>query len=227
MGELVSFASNGGSASGYLAKPASGSGKGVIVIQEWWGLNDNIKGIADRFAAEGFVALAPDMYHGVVTAEPDEAGKLLMALNIPRAEQDLKGAVTYLKELTGGPVGTVGFCMGGALSLFAACNSNGDVGACVDFYGGHPAVKYNWDGLTAPVLGIWAEHDGFVGAVRPSQVQFVNRGVRYQIGSHLGAAFGHLHVAWFDQGAEAFLDQGRQVGIDRVHFEQHCLAFDK
>ncbi|MEO8541160.1 MAG: dienelactone hydrolase family protein [bacterium] len=162
MGENVTFASNGGTASGYLAKPASGSGKGVIVIQEWWGLNENIKGIADRFASEGFIALAPDMYHGVVTAEPDEAGKLLMALNIGQAEKDLKGAVSYLKGLSGGPVGTIGFCMGGALSLFAACNSNGDVGACVDFYGGHPAVKYNWDTLTAPVLGIWAEHDDFV-----------------------------------------------------------------
>lgn len=162
MGEMVSFPANGGTCSGYLAKPPSGSGKGVIVVQEWWGLNDNIKGIADRFAGEGFVALAPDLYHGVVTKEPDEAGKLLMALNIQRAEADLKGAVAYLKEMTGGPVGTVGFCMGGALSLFAACNSDGDVGACVDFYGGHPAVRYNWDGLTAPVLGIWAEHDDFV-----------------------------------------------------------------
>src|SRR5438105_4610266 len=111
MGEIVSFASNGGTASGYLAKPVSGSGKGVIVIQEWWGLNDNITGIADRFAAAGFIALAPDMYHGVVTAEPDEAGKLLMALNIAQAAKDLHGAVTHLKELSGGPVGTIGFCM--------------------------------------------------------------------------------------------------------------------
>lgn len=162
MGELVTFKSNGGTASGYLAKPASGSGKGVIVIQEWWGLNDNIKGIADRFANAGFVALAPDMYHGKVTAEPDEAGKSMMAMNIAEAEKDLRGAVSYLKDLTGSPVGTVGFCMGGALSLFAACTNSSDVGACVDFYGGHPGVKYNFDTLTAPVLGIWAEHDDFV-----------------------------------------------------------------
>ena len=87
MGELVTFASNGGTASGYLAKPASGTGKGIIVIQEWWGLNDNIKGIADRFAAEGFVALAPDMYHGTVTAEPDEAGKLQWRSKSPGGER--------------------------------------------------------------------------------------------------------------------------------------------
>jgi carboxymethylenebutenolidase len=162
MGEMVTFASNGGTASGYLAKPEAGSGKGVVVIQEWWGLNDNIKGIADRFAAAGFVALAPDMYHGKVAAEPDEAGKMLMALNIGQAEKDLRGAIAHLKGLSGGPVGTVGFCMGGALSLFAACKNGKDVGACADYYGGHPAVTYDWDGLTAPVLGLWAEHDDFV-----------------------------------------------------------------
>ena len=109
MGEPVTFKSNGGTASGYLAKPASGtgpgSGKGVIVIQEYWGLNDNIKGIADRFANEGFVALAPDLYHGKVAAEPDEAGKTMMAMNIGQAEKDLRGAVTYLKDATGAPVG--------------------------------------------------------------------------------------------------------------------------
>ncbi|MBN9494722.1 dienelactone hydrolase family protein, partial [bacterium] len=162
MGEIVSFASNGGTADGYLAKPASGTGKGVVVIQEWWGLNGNIKGIADRFAAEGFTALAPDLYHGKVVAEPDEAGKMLMALNIPQADKDMDGAVAYLKGLPGGPVGTVGFCMGGALALFAACSNGKDVGACVDFYGGHPAVQFDWDNLSAPLLGIWAEHDDFV-----------------------------------------------------------------
>lgn len=189
MGEMVTFASNGGTAGGYLAKPASGTGKGVVVIQEWWGLNGNIKGIADRFAAEGFVALAPDMYHGKLTDEPDEAGKLLMALNIEQAEKDLKGAVIYLKELTGGPVGTVGFCMGGALALFAACNSSGDVGACVDFYGGHPMVKYNWDGLTAPVLGIWAEHDDFVNPNVPGYEEALKeRGREYEFITYPGTS---------------------------------------
>lgn len=187
MGEIVSFASNGGTASGYLAKPAGGNGKGVIVIQEWWGLNANIKEIADRFASEGFVALAPDMYHGKVTAEPDEAGKLFMALNIAQAETDLKGAVAYVKGVTGGPVGTVGFCMGGALSLFSACNSGGDVAACVDFYGGHPAVKYNWDGLKAPVLGIFAEHDDFVNPNVPVyDKELTSRGLAHEFITYPG-----------------------------------------
>jgi carboxymethylenebutenolidase len=181
MGEMVTFAANGGTCSGYLAKPASGSGKGVVVFQEWWGLNDNIIDIANRFAAEGFVALAPDMYHGKVTAEPDEAGKLLMALNIEQAAKDARGAVEYLKGQTGGPVGTTGFCMGGALSLFTACNEGDSVGACIDYYGGHPAVKYNWDGLKAPVLAFWAEHDDFVNPNIPVyEEEMKKRGVDYQ-----------------------------------------------
>ena len=200
MGEIVSFASNGGTAEGYLAKPASGSGKGVIVIQEWWGLNGNIKGIADRFAAEGFVALAPDLYHGKVVDEPDEAGKMLMALNIEQAEKDLRGSVSYLKDLTGGKVGTVGFCMGGALSLFAACSNGGDVGACVDFYGGHPAVRFDWDNLSAPLLGIWAEHDDFVNPNVPGwQAELEQRNKNFEFHQYPGT-----HHAFFNDEGDSY-----------------------
>ncbi|HEX6029780.1 MAG TPA: dienelactone hydrolase family protein [Tepidiformaceae bacterium] len=201
MGDMVSFAANGGTASGYLAKPASGAGKGVIVIQEWWGLNTHIKDVTDRFAAEGFVALAPDLYHGKVTSEPDEAGKMLMALNIPQSAADLKGAISYLKEQTGGPVGTVGFCMGGALSLFAACNNDGDVGACVDFYGGHPAVKFDWDGLTAPVLAFWADHDDFVNPNVPGwEEEMKKRNVNYEAHKYPGTQ----HAFFNDERADAY-----------------------
>lgn len=164
MGEMVEFKANGGTAQGYLAIPASGSGPGVIVLQEWWGLVPHIKDVADRLAAEGYVALAPDLYHGEVGKSPDEAGKLMMALNIAETEKDLRGAVNYLQAhtaTTGDKVGTVGFCMGGMLSLFAA-TKNEAVGACVVFYGVHPAVKLELDGLNAPVLGLYAEKDGFV-----------------------------------------------------------------
>ena len=160
MGKMVSFTADGGTTGGYLAEPApGGAAKGVIVIQEWWGLNDHIKDVADRFARAGFTALAPDLYHGTVAKSPDEAGKLLMALNIGQAEKDLRGAVAHLREMTGKPVGVVGFCMGGTLSLFAACASGKDVGACVIYYGGHPRVEFDFDRLTAPVLGHWAERD--------------------------------------------------------------------
>jgi len=164
MGERVTFRANGHSTEGYLAKPASGTGPGVIVLQEWWGLVPHIEDIANRFAAEGFVALAPDLYHGEKATGPDQAGKLMMALDIDRAEKDLAGAIDYLKAqpgVTGSTVGTVGFCMGGALSLFAA-SKNPEVAACVVFYGGHPNVKPDLAALKAPVLGLWAGKDGFV-----------------------------------------------------------------
>ena len=125
-GQLVDFSSDGSNAQGYLSSPDSGSGPGVIVIQEWWGLVDHIKAVADRFAAEGFVALAPDLYRGDSTTSPDEAGRLMMALDIERATADLGGAVGYLLGLGGvssEKVGTVGFCMGGQLALAAACKN--------------------------------------------------------------------------------------------------------
>src|SRR3972149_9669967 len=96
MAQTVEFRSNGGTTSGYLATPASGTGPGVLVIQEWWGLVQHIKNVCDRFAAEGFTALAPDMYHGKTASEPDGAGKLFMALNIAQAEKGLRGTATYL-----------------------------------------------------------------------------------------------------------------------------------
>lgn len=161
MGESVEFKANGRTANGYLAIPAQGSGPGVIVIQEWWGLVDHIKDVCDRFAAEGFVALAPDLFHGQSTKSPDEAGKLMMALRIDEAEKDLSGAAQYLlnhKATTGDKVGVVGFCMGGALSLYTA-TKNPNIGACVVFYGGHPNVKPDLPNLHAPLLGIYGERD--------------------------------------------------------------------
>ncbi len=162
MGKMVQFPSNGGGTSGYLATPSSGKGPGVLVIQEWWGLVDHVKRVCDRFAAEGFSALAPDMYHGKTASEPDEAGKLFMALNIAQAEKDLRGAAKFLAEHSSTPkIGVVGFCMGGQLALFAAA-LNANVGACVDFYGIHPNVKPDYSKLSGPVLGLFAEKDGFV-----------------------------------------------------------------
>jgi len=161
-GTMVQFPTNGVTTSAYLSTPKAGKGPGVLVIQEWWGLVGHIKNVCDRFAAEGFTALAPDMYHGKTASEPDEAGKLFMALNIAQAEKDLRAAAKYL----GGPsstakLGAVGFCMGGQLALFAA-TLNPSIGACVNFYGIHPNVKPDYTKLAGPVLGLFAEMDGFV-----------------------------------------------------------------
>jgi len=161
-GQIVEFRSNGGTASGYFALPPSGSGPAVVVIQEWWGLVDHIKDVADRFAFMGFVALAPDMYHGQKTEEPDEAGKLMMALNIDQAAKDLAGAVSYLlarPETTSRTAAAIGFCMGGQLALYAAAVAPGQVSVVADFYGVHPSVKIDYSTLKAAVCGTFAEND--------------------------------------------------------------------
>ena len=111
MGQGIEFASNGGEAPGWLAlpSPSAGNGKGVVVIQEWWGLNDHVKAVAERFAAAGFAALAPDLYHGKVTRSPDEAGKLLMALNIAGAEKDILVQLFERRVLTYTPANPAGW----------------------------------------------------------------------------------------------------------------------
>ncbi|HET7295463.1 MAG TPA: dienelactone hydrolase family protein [Vicinamibacteria bacterium] len=166
---MIEFSADGRSGPGYLAEPRAGSarGRGVIVIQEWWGLNDDIRSVADRLAAEGYEALAPDLYHGKLTQSPDEASRLLMALNVGEAELDLRGAVEHVKRSTGRAVGVVGFCMGGALSLHASCRNGSAIAACVVFYGRHPKIAYDLDGLRAPLLGHWAEDDAAVNAGVP------------------------------------------------------------
>ena len=158
MGEMVEFKSNGGTCTGYLAGT---SGPGVIVIQEWLGLVPHITDIADRFAAEGFVALAPDMYHGEATDEPDLAGKLLMSMNLATAGKDLSGAVDLLLERTGRTkVGVTGFCMGGGLALMAACLRPDAIAAAAPFYGGmRPDTVIEWDNLAAVVEGHYAATD--------------------------------------------------------------------
>lgn len=184
---MITFPANGRETAGYLAVPPSGTGPGVVVLQEWWGLVDHIKGVADRFAREGFVALAPDLYHGETAKAPDEAGKLMMALNIDEAEKDLRGAIRALQSegrASGSKVGVVGFCMGGALSLYAA-SKNPEVAACVVFYGIHPNVKPDLPNLQAAVLGLYAEKDSNVPpeAVRAleSQLQALGKSADFHI----------------------------------------------
>jgi carboxymethylenebutenolidase len=160
----VSFPSNGGTAHGYLATPAGGTGPGVIVIQEWWGLTDHIASIADRLAAEGFVALAPDLYGGRTTHDADEAGSMLMSLPVDEAARDLAGAVDFLlgsDAVTSATVGAIGFCMGGAFVLRLAAQQGDRVSAAVPFYGVGPGAPDSYKGLTAKVQGHYAEQDGF------------------------------------------------------------------
>lgn len=141
MGETVTFASNGETCEGYLGIPPSGSGPGVVVIQEWWGLVAHIEELVDQLAADGFVALAPDLFHGVTTGEPNEGMRLMMGLAMDTAAQDIAGAAQYLFEhdaTNGDGIGVIGFCMGGSLALWSATLAP-TVVAAVGFY---PAVPW-------------------------------------------------------------------------------------
>jgi carboxymethylenebutenolidase len=176
MGEMIEFASNGGTAGGYLAVPADGAGLPLVVIQEWWGLVPHIQDVCDRFAAEGFVALAPDLYHGskVSNSEPDEAGKLMMSMNIEQAGKDLSGAIDEVARRAGSDqVGVTGFCMGGGLALVAAAQRPDKVAACVPWYGLIPweGAQPDWSQVRAHVLGHFSELDGFFGPDKVAELR--------------------------------------------------------
>ena len=158
---MVEFPSNSHTTPGYLAQPDDlDRHPAIVVIQEWWGLVPHIKDVAERFAREGFIALAPDLYHGQATTEPDEARKLAMALDRARAVQEITAAARYLQGMNlvrPRQVGVVGWCMGGGLALSTAAH-DGDVGAAVAFYG-QPLAAGDTARLHVPVLGLYAEFD--------------------------------------------------------------------
>lgn len=164
---IVQFPSNGSTASGYLVTPPTGSGPGVLVIQEWWGLDSGIKEMTNRLGAAGFVALAPDLYHGELAGhtEMDKAGRLMQALPPDRAARDMSGALDYLAgrpDVTGSGLGVVGFCMGGMLSFLIACHRPDRVKAVVPFYGfPRGGSEPDWSKLSASVQGHMAERDDY------------------------------------------------------------------
>jgi carboxymethylenebutenolidase len=150
---------DGGSVNGYLAEPAAAGAPGIVVIQEWWGLNDQIRGVADKLAAAGYRALVPDLYRGQVALEANEAEHLMKGLNFgDAAGQDVRGAVQHLKGSGSRKVGVTGFCMGGALTLLAAVNVP-EADAAVIWYGYPPLEFVDATRIRAPLLGHWATQD--------------------------------------------------------------------
>jgi carboxymethylenebutenolidase len=160
----VEFQANGTTAPGYLAIPESGGGPATIVMQEWWGLDAHIRSVCDRFAAAGFLALAPDLFRGETTDQPSEAEQKMMALSMDQAEKDMRGAVDYLaahEGFQGGGVGSVGFCLGGGLSVWAA-SANPKVKGTVTYYYVMPHGKPDFTKIQGPVLGHFGTADEFV-----------------------------------------------------------------
>ena len=218
----VTFPSNGGTAHGYLAVPDSGSGPGLIVIQEWWGLTDHIADVTNRFAREGFVALAPDLYGGRTTHDRAEAAALLNELPPEKAVTELSGAVDYLlaqPSVTGSEVGVVGFCMGGLFALHLAATAGGKVAATVVFYGTFSGDE-DFSNVRTPVLAIVGSQDASTPLERARAV--------------LGRIGGPVEVQVYDAGHAFFNDENllgtydeekaRQAWARAVDFLRRHLA---
>lgn len=160
--ETINYKTNGDTASAYLVYPEVDHPHGaVVVIQEWWGLDDHVKDITERYARQGFVAAAPDLFHGRVATEPSDAQKLAQALDRDRAAKEIDALGKWLLEqdtVTGEKFGIVGFCMGGGLALSTAIR-NSQVGACVNYYGGAPRPPESTENLQAPVLGFFGSDE--------------------------------------------------------------------
>ena len=208
---MIDFPINAHTAPGYLAQPADGDAHpGVVVIQEWWGLVPHIKDVAERFAREGFVALAPDLYHGQAATEPDEARKLAMALDAQRAVQEIAAAARYLKKLQNvrpQKAGVVGWCMGGGLSLSAAAHHADLFGAAVAFYG-RPLTASDTARLEVPVLGLYAEHDHSipVEAVHAFEAEMDKRHVPHAVHIYSGVS----HAFFNDTRPQIYQAAGAQ-----------------
>ena len=225
---MIEFAVNGETAGGYLAVPAGGSGPGLIVLQEWWGLVPQLKRVCDYLATEGFVALAPDLYHGELAEhdEMDKAGHLMTSLPAERAAADMSGAIDHLlslDEVTSKQVGVVGFCMGGLLTLMITAGAGDRVAAAAPFYGaplgeGGP----DWSGLTAVVEGHFAEFDDHFGAgpVKDLEAELVEMGknVTFHIYEGTGHAFTNEDnpLGTYDEAAKA-LAFGRTLKLFRTY----------
>ena len=194
---------DGAIVSGYLAEAAQPLGA-VVVIQEWWGLNDQIRGVAERFALAGFTALVPDLYRGKSTVEAEEAHHLMTDLNFgDAAGQDVRGAVNYLKglKLGSGKVGVTGYCMGGALTVLSTTLVP-EADAAVVWYG-MPSLEFvDASKIKAPIQAHWATQDEFfpIGGVDGLEAKFAEVGVNYE---------GHRYLAHHAFANEAAQGTGR------------------
>jgi carboxymethylenebutenolidase len=182
----VTFPSGAGTTPGYLAEPASGRGPATIVLQEWWGLDDHIRDVCERLAAEGFLALAPDLYRGEATTKPSEAQQKMMALSIAQAEADMCGAADYLASrpgFEGSGVGSVGFCLGGGLSVWALATCP-KVTAAVTYYYVLPYGKPDFAGLKGPVLGHFGSADEFISSEAVAELESELRAAGAEVEFH-------------------------------------------
>lgn len=203
MGQIVTFSG----ARGYLAEPEAASLGGLILIQEWWGLVPHIQDLADRFAAAGFVTLAPDFYNGAETTEPDEAAKLMMQLRLSEAAALITNAAALLtaRDDVSAPVAAVGFCMGGGLAMLAGASSD-DIGVAIGFYPATPWEDYapDWSRYAGKAAFVHAaESDG--GAGSPNLVA-MGEGISAAGGSYTSYDYPGTQHAFFNDARPEVYD---------------------
>jgi carboxymethylenebutenolidase len=189
----IEFPTNAGAAPGYLSVPAAGHGPATIVLQEWWGLDEHIRSVSDRLAAEGFFALAPDLFRGETTTQPSEAEQKTMALSMDQAERDMCGAADFLASQSGveGPgVGSVGFCLGGGLSLWAAATCP-QITAAVTYYYVMPHGKPDFSKIKGPVLGHFGTNDEFISHEEAKALESELRDAGVDVTFHYYEGAGH------------------------------------
>ncbi len=189
----IEFPTSSGSVPGYLAVPAGERGPATIVLQEWWGVDEHIRSICDRLAAEGFFALAPDLYRGETTSQPSEAEQKMMALSMDQVEQDMCGAAKYLAALPGfegSGVGSVGFCLGGGLSVWAAATCP-EITAVVTYYYVMPHGRPDFTGVKGPVLGHFGTADAFIAVEDAKALESELRAAGADVTFHYYEGMGH------------------------------------
>jgi carboxymethylenebutenolidase len=189
----LEFPTSAGPAPGYLAAPADERGPATIVLQEWWGVDEHVRSICDRLAAEGFFALAPDLFEGETTTQPSEAEQKMMALNMEKVEQQMCGAAEFLAAQPGFQrtgVGSVGFCLGGGLSVWAAANCP-RVTAAVTYYYVMPHGKPNFADIKGPVLGHFGTADEFISEEKAKALEAELREAGVDVSFHFYDGAGH------------------------------------
>ena len=215
---VVAMEVKGAPVDGYLAYPKEGSGPAVLVIQEWWGLVPHIRSVVDRLAEAGFVALAVDHYRGIETTEPDEAQKLMMGLKVEAAGADIAAGAEYLLSLdqvSSSTVGTVGFCMGGGLSLLAPTVSD-HITAAVAFYPAMPWPDYHPD---------WSRFAGKVAMIHKAEADEAHAGPRiaeYQ--QAIEASGGEVTIFDYPNSDHAFFNDDRP---EVYHANHSALAWQR
>jgi carboxymethylenebutenolidase len=222
----IEFPTGAGSAPGYLAVPDGEQGPATIVLQEWWGLEEHIRSVCDRFAAEGFFALAPDLFRGETTTQPSEAEQKLMALSMDQAEQDMCGAADYLTSLPGvqgSGVASVGFCLGGGLSVWAAATCPNIV-AAVSYYYVMPHGKPDFSKIGGPVLGHFGTADQFVPLDAAKSLESEIRDAGVDVTFHYYEGAGHAFFNDLDRLGTYDADLAQSSWQRTVDFLRDALA---